>query len=465
MKFGSWRGALTHPLLYLNLLIAFYALQPLGRSIYRETLDSGSYLDSASQIYRGEWQKSLSSFRTMGYPILLAVFSLSELGRIPLFYWQILLLGVSLNALYLGLLHLFENKWLALILCASVPLSNPKLIDFGKQVMSDGPAIYATIFCFAVLFLSIGRPLTVFRCLALGTSVFVCYQIRPDRVFLIVLLPLLYRLLHERKIAGKNLGKLFLATTVPFLGFCFLRYCLTGHFGLVPFGAINTFAVTSQLMDADTVHALPESLQGFAEDALSKRASVKVRGMPYRSPLRGDDVDFELLKAQHNKVHAKLLPLAWRRFSRNAIQVNQALNALNWAIIVHKPYRYFSWVMQAMVSLIIAALQWHWISLVVTGMLYSLIRIFAKRMLPQAAEEISAWNQRINTLAMAALCLFFFHASVIGLFGEPVRRYLIAAQLLIPMIPAAMAAASCSLLLKGWQVRHALTRSLTLSDA
>ena len=59
---------------------------------------------------------------------------------------------------------------------------------------------------------------------------------------------------------------------VPFLLFCFLRWVVVGHFGLVSFGGMNIIGIAGQFLTEDMIPKLPETVQPLAVRVLATRA-------------------------------------------------------------------------------------------------------------------------------------------------------------------------------------------------
>lgn len=348
---------LKHPLFWL--FVVFFAVWGTVRRVNllvaNFSPDAVSYellakADSAAE--------ALSSVRTIGYPLFLRL-----LGTVSPDYE----LAPSAHlVIYFGFVTLFwwsvcrytESPWLGF--AWALPLAHPCNLGFVKYVQPDflGPAFAVGVV--AALILLVRRP-SWMAWVALAGLTFCSYQIRPDNLFLLALLPpagvvlLVCRRTFDPRTLVRFAAGLAAVGFLPLLLFLGVRWGLVGQFGLVPFGGYNLIGVTASFLDEDLVRELPEEHQVLA-GAIEKRRKAR-RNHPYRtdswtvvwhpqySPnvwLVAEPLARKILTdAQTTPIDGVDVP----PLSGEAVfTINRAFKELSREIIARRPLLYFKWV-------------------------------------------------------------------------------------------------------------------------
>ncbi|MCP4200778.1 MAG: hypothetical protein GY769_02435 [bacterium] len=349
---------LRHPLLWLVLLFwtVWRNLIKTGFLVAVPSPDTLSYdllsrSDSLSEL--------LSSVRTIGYPLFLKLlrsvspdYQAAPTVHLAIYLAVVVLFWWSVRG-YTG------SPWRAF--AWSLPLAYPCNLAFIKFIQPDflGPAVAIAVT--ALLIMLARRPTSPILWILLTVVTFCSYQVRPDNLFLVVLVPLggVVLLLCRRTFDTKRLLRvgagLIAVTVVPLLLFMTLRWGLVGQFGVVPFGGYNLVGVAASFLDDELVRDLPPEQQELAAAILRGRRALKYQRYkaaawtrnwhPQYSPnvwRVAEPIARELLTdAETTRFKGVDVPPV----SGDAVfTINRAFKELSRAIILRRPILYCKWV-------------------------------------------------------------------------------------------------------------------------
>ncbi|HEX4954570.1 MAG TPA: hypothetical protein VF017_14355 [Thermoanaerobaculia bacterium] len=224
----------------------------------------------------------LAAIRTPGYPLLLkgtrAV--CADLSCLP--EVQLLLHGLACLALCAGLLAVGLSP--AAALAASVLVTTAPLAGtFIPWVMSDLPGASLGVLAVAALLACLARPCG-WTWSALALALALTWLTRPAYLFLVPLLPLAglwHALVRDglpawRRTLRRTLLPLGLASCLPLLLWCTLRFALLGSFAPVSFTGFNLIGLTASWLTEPVVARLPPEPRELAGIILAER---QTRGM------------------------------------------------------------------------------------------------------------------------------------------------------------------------------------------
>jgi len=234
----------------------------------------------------------LGEYRTFGLPLLLKLYSIIFKGYEHRFYlwpWvQMFFYFFSVFFLYWAMLKFGFNRILSLIIASHLIWENSVHANL-KFIMTEPWAA-------SFLNLTIGCLLLTFRqrswktYLALGFSTFFLYQIRPNCVFVPILLPfwaVIISLMFERFnfIKVKNIFILYAAIAlIPLFLFCWLRLFVVGQFGLSAFGGTTLSMQATYYLNEDNIKRLSGESRIIAEKILAHKRKFRPLPEPKLSP-------------------------------------------------------------------------------------------------------------------------------------------------------------------------------------
>lgn len=452
----SW---LRHPVLWLlaqAVLVFLLAARPPALVPAYYPSDSYEYLKA---LDCESWEGCLSSRRTLGYPLLLALVQRLPAGLdgLPLFQLGLYLLAV---VAFGGAAGLYLNGavgagWSGLL--AATPLFYSRLAgEHAASVLADVPASAFAVVTFAGLLWWAARPASRWALAVVGVSLVATYQTRPAYLFLLVLVPLMGLWLASQRLParawGARLAVLATVALTPFLLWCSLRAAVTGHFGLVSFGGTNLVGIAVSCLTPELVPRLPAEHRELAQAILARRGELGVRGGA------GNEYRYRRWARNYNR-NIWLVALPVVRGNRPArldsegsfwVEANHRLSRFSWAVIRQRPGLYVRWLWDAVrsaASQIAREPAVRWPALLLLGL--AGLSWLRRRVKGLAARAPSWWpsgslSRPSWALIVAASAYAAAGVLLACLVEPPVDRYWLAASL---FLPAAFAAGVAELVL------------------
>jgi hypothetical protein len=292
------------------------------------------------------WHEALAGIRTVGYPLILhtvlwlggsyavlpAVHASAYFAAVAFFCWSLQTAGFSRAS----------AGWASAVL-----LLSHMLFDFAAHVGPDLLALSAAIVAIAALISVVSRPRFFTVWLVLMLAVFASYQLRPAYLFLLFLVPLLgaglaftvfFVPLWSRE-GALLLSRLAIVTLVPFLAFAGLRWCITGHFGLVSFAGYNLIGISGQLLEETLVPALSPHVQPLAEEILLRRNQYP----DWQPPS-----EYTAMEAMYNPMIWDIaVPAAKELHGDRSQLIDEAVGTLAREIVYERPWQYLRWLVRS----------------------------------------------------------------------------------------------------------------------
>lgn len=282
------RKALKEPItwfLFQSIFLIFIVLKfdYFKVFFYADSNDYANYFPSSSSGLHF-LQLTLSGYRTFGYPLFLkAVGVISpDYELLPVIHILVHIVAVFV---FFGALRMFGfSKWAALITAS--PLLCEKIIIYScRSILTESLSTSLSILTIGLLVMLVCRPRNCIYWASLTVVTFLTYQVRPDRVFLILMIPIIGFILymlqnrkdnnepHCREAAGLSL-KLFASGIIPLILFCSIRLAVVGDFGLTSFAGINLIGITGQMLSNDMLEKLPSDTRPLAQAIIQDRARL-----------------------------------------------------------------------------------------------------------------------------------------------------------------------------------------------
>lgn len=450
---------LLRPVLLLHLFMLGYLCYSLHlRTKPGVSADTGDYVSTAKN-----WDRPpslLSSRRTPGYPLFLALFNHSPLKFLPLAFWTIAALWTALTVFFHGLRDLIRDDWTRALLCISIPVGTAHLFHFQNMLVSDGLATNLSILAMGLLLQQVTSPSPRFVPLKLTAMLFLCCITRPDRLYLIPFVPVMAVLLRAivvpatLRLSGRFFAGLVLSTVIPYLAYCSLRKAAVNEFNFVSFGGTLVSATALQFLDEKTVSQLSADIQPFARELLKNDHSVPGEG-------------YDGVIARHNeRLWRLVMPTARRFFSDETL--NPMLAKFGREVIVAHPVDYLVSIGRS----IFYCLEKAWeryggVTLVVCcALVLSTVLLGGIQERQNGFGDSFSWVEKNR--ARPALMLFVFavgyfiaHCALNGILGTPKKRILMAGMVFLPLIPAYVSIVAGKRILKSIRLSWAGTRGTT----
>jgi hypothetical protein len=187
----------------------------------------------------------------------------------------------------------------------------------------------------------------------MGVFLFLAFQTKPSYLFLIAFVSVggwvaRWWLKSECRDAWRVGLRCMIASVVPFIVWCVLRWTVVGHFGLVSFGGYNVIGIAGQLLEADQVQSLSEEVRPFAQQLLSKREEDRDWSK---------EADYDTMEKQFNKMVWQIaVPVASKLYDNDSREMNRQMTLLSSEIIKSNPKSYLRWIaMAAKRALVVSA--------------------------------------------------------------------------------------------------------------
>lgn len=342
-QFRVWCLFLIQVITIAGLLTWFGKLEPTPQ------FDTSSYrdysLDSASEV--------LNDKRTFVYPCLLRLFLVADGSErlVPWFQYvsSVFAVGVFLAAL----LRCDWNPWLALA-AASPILVSPMVLEYSSVLTPDLLAQSFSILAVSLWLVVVHTGRSFWACIMLSVFVFLAYQTKPSYLFLLAFVPMggliaRWWLHSESRDARKVFLRLCVASLVPFLGWCTLRWFVVGHFGLVSFGGYNIIGIAGQLLKPDWTNQLTSDVQPLALEVLKRRDRQ-------RDWL--EDASYDNMESHFNAMVWEIaVPAASELYESDSRVMNRQMANLSVQILLGHPRSYTTWLWMAVKRAIRASIE------------------------------------------------------------------------------------------------------------
>jgi hypothetical protein len=231
---------------------------------------------------------ALGSTRTPLYPIFLRL----SYALTPDYRWipslHVALLGLSTLFFGFACSALSGSRWFGFLM--ALPLAYPTIRGWVAMVVPEYLATALGVAAISSLLLLLKSRERHLGWVALVVTCAGSWLARPSLLFLVPLIPLLgvvlSRLVSRR--SGRDLlgfaVALAVATVLPLMLYCSLRWVSVGQFGVVAFNGYNLVGIAASYLDEQTVDALPERSRPLARSIMESRRGR--RWAPY-DPQRG----------------------------------------------------------------------------------------------------------------------------------------------------------------------------------
>lgn len=386
------------------------------------------------------WTAALSDQRTPGYPLFLRATMglLANRAFVPLAHYAAYALGGF--AMLWGLFRLTGECWPSFAAAMSLFATNI-LHRYAATIATDTLAAAAALCVIGLLCGYLGSPRRSRRRLAplLALAIFTAWQIRPAYLCLVPLVPLLGVLLtngspptpRDVPTPRRLAVTLTVLAVIPLLGWCLLRWCVVGQFGVVAFGGYNLAGIAGQFLDDDLVPRLSPAHWPLALAALEERNHLPPRTIQMPE---ADRLNYSRMEANYDiTIWSILTPAAQRLYGPNPRDINPELRKLSLEIIRKRPGDYATWLAKSLrqsVRLILSDFAFNpaGFLLLLTGSLALLI----------AQSTPAAFSPpRPHTLRAILLIALLYAAAQIAitiLVCPPLGRFTDAASLFVPSL-------------------------------
>ncbi len=266
---SRWRAAAPLALLILALLISWSWRTLHGGFEPVVEPDTESYLTAPLD---GSWSRSLSYYRTIGYPWFLRIAGQLAPQHAAVPYLHTLFYSLGCIGFFFGVRRFTSSPNIALI--AALPLPFALTTRFTASLLTESVATSLTLLATGAVFALCSERRSAWLWPALAVLVFSAIQVRPTTQWLVVWVPLAVALLSWRNPNRRrwpSIAAAALATVVPWLLFATLRLVTVGHFGLVSFAGTNLAAISTFLVDQQAITQLADDVRPTARLILKRR--------------------------------------------------------------------------------------------------------------------------------------------------------------------------------------------------
>ena len=392
------------------------------------------------------WTSILNSTRTFGYPAFLRAAALlgAENAAVPFLQWLAAMCAAWL--VYWGLLRAGYRVTIA-FWCAIVLMLNRQMIDSVHLVMADSLATSMAIASVACFFAITAKSDNALAWCGLAIFTFAAYQVRPAYLFLVPFWPLTVLvsdvLLVRRGSSFATLAKratlAALLIIVPFVGFCTLRWCTVGHWGLVSFGGYNVIGIAGQFLDRQLANELPETVRPLALRLAEEKEKLG---------LNTGAIDFDSMEKGYNILVWRIaVPAAEEIYENDSVAINRNLSQLSNAIIQRRKATFVKWLFINVKHAVSEMLQLTirdggtLLILLITGLLHLHSLVFGTNRTAEVSRAAPEETIRIEAHLVFWTALGFATAkAMLVVMVEPsVSRYMTSAIALLPVAVAAIA--------------------------
>jgi len=326
--------------LFLTQVVAVAAfLHWFGKFEPTVQIDTASYRDYSIGSVVG----ALNDKRTFVYPLVILGFESADGSERLVPWFQYLSSAVAVGFFLAALLRCGWNSWLAFA-AASPILTSQIVLEYTGVLTPDLLAQAFAIVSVSFWLLVVHAGNERWALLGLSVFVFLTYQTKPSYLFLLAFVPiggLIARWwLHARRNdAWRVAFGLMVASIMPFLVWCSMRWFVVGHFGLVSFGGYNIIGIAGQLMDREGTNALSIEVQPLASEIVKRRESMTEWKVA---------LDYETMESQFNPmVWTIAVPAATQICDSDSREMNRQLASLSQQVLLRNPKSYVAWILMA----------------------------------------------------------------------------------------------------------------------
>ena len=416
--------------LFLSQVIAIAGLLTLiGKFEPTPQFDTSSYRDYSLESA----STSLNDKRTFVYPCVLRLFQTTD-GTERLVPWfQYVSSAFAVGLFLAALLRCHWNPWLAL--SASSPiLVSPMVLEYNNVLTPDLLAQSFSIMAISLWLIVVHTGRNFSACIALSVFVFLAYQTKPSYLFLLVFVPiggLIARWwLHSESRDAWQVGlRLSVASLVPFLGWCTLRWFVVGHFGLVSFGGYNIIGIAGQLLKPDWANQLTSDVQPLAYEVLKRRDLQ--RDWP-------EDASYDNMESHFNAMVWDIaVPAASELYESDSRVMNRQMANLSGQILMGHPRSYATWLWMAVKRAIRTSIELTLRNPIVAISIPMLMVAFAvgwRNGNSSRGCEALKCEREFQTIVWMALGYAMCKLGLVILVEPPIDRYCAPAAVFIPSI-------------------------------
>jgi hypothetical protein len=323
-----------------------------------------------------------------------------------------------------------------------------------RLLLPEAPAITALIVAFAGV-LAAANSAFAYRVLVLpiALATALSYLLRPSFLPAIFIVPALWYTLARRNGQGRRavrIGVLLCLIAAPFLIQSAYRWRTVGDFNVVSFGGFAMSAPAGFMLSPEIVAALPENVRPTAQAILAAREAAEAAGRVAATPLdSAGERSFVSAALGYFDIYARAHDdMLWgvivkqRASGESWIAFNQRLTSFSIATFKTAPLRWAAWVAGATSRLVGR--------MIVTNapMLVALAALLIVG-LPAFAARAPLGASAADLPAICILALAWLAATgpLAVLMTLPATRYIDTSALLLPAVPALLAAA----IIQGWR--------------
>jgi hypothetical protein len=420
--------------------------------------------DTASYFFPLQRHDLWGEIRHPLYGVLASLFggSANQPGHIVLI--QGLLHAVAALVLYVGARVGGLSSIGALCLSLAALFSQSALYHL-RLLLPESPAISFLIFAFAGV-LAAANSALAFRLLLVPIAVATgfAYLLRPSFLPAIVVVPALWYLLALRNGQARRAMRaalLFFLVAAPFVIQSAYRWRSVGDFNVVALGGFNMSAMAGFMLSPEIVTALPEKVRPTAQAILSARESAEAAGRIARTPVNSaGERSFVSAALGYFDIYARSYDdLLWGEISKlrapgeSWVAFNQRLASFSLATVKAAPLRWAAWVGGATSRLVGRMI-------VTNAPMLLALAVLLIAALPASAQRTRLGASAIDLPVVCLLVLAWLASTgpLIVLVTIPATRYIDTAAVLLPAVPALLAAA----IIQGWGEARRLPRAKTL---
>ncbi len=415
--------------LFLSQVIAIAALLTwIGKFEPTSQFDTSSYRDYSSESA----STALNDKRTFVYPFVLRLFVAADGSERLIPWFHYLSSAFAVGVFMAALLRCDWNPWLALA-AASPILTSPMVLEYTGVLTPDLLAQSMSILAVSLWLIVVHTGRSLWACIGLSVFVFLAYQTKPSYLFLLAFVPIggliaRWWLHSENRDAWKLCLRLSVASLVPFLGWCTLRWFVVGHFGLVSFGGYNVIGIAGQLLKPDWTNQLTSDVQPFAEEILRRRDRQHW----------SVDTSYDNMESNFNAMVWEIaVPAASELYESDSRVMNRQMANLSGQILAGHPGSYATWLWMAVKRAVRASIELTLRNPMVAISIPMLLVAFAvgwrNRNSSMGCVE-SDWELEFQMIVWTALGYAMCKLGLVILVEPPIDRYCAPAAVFVPSI-------------------------------
>lgn len=315
-------------------------------------------------------------------------------------------------------------------------------------VLPEAPAISALIFAFAGALAAAHSPVAYrWLLLPIALATGVAYLLRPSFLPAIFAVPALWYVLAHRNGQARRIartGLLFLLAVAPFVVQSAYRWRAVGDFNIVSFGGFQMSGMAGLMLSPQIVAALPDQARPTAQAIFTAREKAEVAGRVARTPLNSvGERSFISAAIGYIDIYARTYDdLLWGEISKlrgpeeSWVAFNRRLASFDVATVEAAPLRWAAWVAGATSRLVGRMMVTNAPMLVALGFLAVVaLPAFARR------APLGSCAADLPQVCVVALAWLASTGPLIVLITVPETRYIDTAAVLLPAVPALLAAA------------------------